>query len=56
MLQMTGLSASGGGQSVNISYGYSATQNNGRITGSTDNVSGETVQYGYDTLNRLTAA
>ncbi len=34
-------------------YNYSATQNNGRITSMQDVVSGETVAYTYDSLNRL---
>ena len=37
-------------------YNYSATQNNGRILSQTDVVSGESVTYAYDTLNRLTGA
>src|SRR5258707_13731513 len=37
-------------------YTYTAGQNNGRIATSTDNVSGETVQYTYDSLNRLVSA
>ena len=41
---------------MDMQYVYSATQNNGRITQSTDSVSGETVVYTYDTLNRLTKA
>ena len=31
---------------------YSATQNNGKILQSTDSVTGETVNYTYDALNR----
>jgi RHS repeat-associated protein len=42
--------------SVNFTYSYSATQNNGKITGQTDNVSGEQVVYAYDSLNRLATA
>jgi RHS repeat-associated protein len=42
--------------SVNITYAYSATQNNGKITSQTDNVSGEQVVYAYDALNRLASA
>jgi RHS repeat-associated protein len=33
-----------------------ATQNNGKITGQTDNISGEQVVYAYDALNRLASA
>ena len=52
MLQLTQLTAPG----VNITYAYSATQNNGKITSQTDNISGEQVQYTYDVLNRLATA
>ncbi len=39
-----------------MSYVYSASQNNGKILQSTDNVTGETVNYTYDALNRLISA
>src|SRR5579864_9827850 len=41
-----------------MQYTYSRSQNNGRITQSTDGTiaGGETVVYTYDTLNRLTKA
>ena len=57
MLQMTSL-YSGGGYSglVNKTYNYSGSQNNGKITSETDYVSGETVTYAYDSLNRLATA
>ena len=38
-----------------MTYSYSATQNNGKITGQTD-ISGEQVVYAYDALNRLASA
>jgi RHS repeat-associated protein len=41
---------------LNMTYNYSATQNNGRITSSVDGVTGENTTYTYDALNRLTAA
>ena len=43
---------------MDMQYTYSGTQNNGRITQSTDGTiaGGETVVYTYDTLNRLTKA
>ncbi len=41
---------------MNMTYSYSATQNNGRITGSVDAVTGENTSYTYDALNRLTGA
>jgi YD repeat-containing protein len=52
MLQLTGVS--GGGR--NMQYNYSPTQNNGKIVSETDLVSGETVSYTYDALNRLATA
>ena len=57
MLQLTSLvSSNSSGTSVNLTYTYSGTQNNGKITGQTDNLSGEQVVYAYDTLNRLASA
>ena len=44
------------GGNVNITYNYSSTQNNGKITSQTDNLSGEQVVYAYDALNRLASA
>jgi len=45
------------GTSLNITYTYpNAGQNNGKIASQHDNISGETVSYMYDTLNRLTSA
>jgi len=52
MLQLTQLT----NNAANITYAYSATQNNGKITSQTDNISGEQVQYTYDALNRLASA
>ena len=39
-----------------MQYIYSATQNNGQISQSIDSVSGETINYTYDSLNRLITA
>jgi RHS repeat-associated protein len=39
-----------------ITYSYSATQNNGQITQASDAISGETINYQYDALKRLTSA
>ena len=39
-----------------MTYNFSATQNNGRIVSSVDGVTGESVSYTYDSLNRLIAA
>ncbi len=57
MGQLTHLtSAAFGGSSLNITYNYSSTQNNGKIASQTDNLSGEQVVYTYDSLNRLASA
>src|SRR6185503_10353448 len=39
-----------------LRYMYSANQNNGRILQMSENVSGETTNYTYDSLNRLATA
>ena len=54
LLQLTSLSANHGGYSYG--YTYSGTQNNGRIVQSTDAVAGQTINYTYDSLNRLSTA
>jgi YD repeat-containing protein len=41
---------------MDMEYVYTAGANNGRITSSIDHVLNETVNYTYDTLNRLTRA
>ena len=41
---------------MDMQYIYPAGQNNGRISQTVDNVGGETVNYTYDTLNRLATA
>ena len=51
--QLTGVSA---GSSLSVSYSYPSTGNNGKISSQTDNISGETVTYTYDALNRLATA
>src|SRR5271163_2605665 len=57
MAQLISLTASASaGPSVNLSYGYPSTQNNGKISSQTDNLSGEQVVYTYDALNRLASA
>jgi RHS repeat-associated protein len=53
--QMTQLVITGT-QPLNISYNFTAGQNNRKITSQTDNLSGETVTYQYDSLNRLITA
>jgi RHS repeat-associated protein len=52
LLQLTRLQNTG----MDIQYIYQAGQNNGRIVQSIDNVLGETVNYTYDTLNRVSMA
>ncbi len=39
-----------------MEYIYSPTQNNGRITQSIEHVSNQTINYTYDSLNRLSTA
>ena len=41
---------------MNLHYNYTAGQNNGRISSSIDGILGETVNYSYDSLNRLSNA
>jgi RHS repeat-associated protein len=41
---------------VGETYNYSATADNGRITSKVDGISGETVNYTYDAINRLASA
>jgi hypothetical protein len=52
MGQLTSVNA----DAVNMTYHYSATQNNGKITSQVDNLTAEQVTYAYDSLNRLMAA
>ena len=59
LFQLTRITATptGGGQTrMDMQYVYQAGQNNGRITGSVDGITGEQVTYQYDALNRLMAA
>ena len=39
-----------------MQYGYNSGSNNGQVASTTDNISGETVQYTYDSLQRLIQA
>jgi len=59
-LQLTNITAGFPGnltqEQVNLTYTYPATQNNGQISSMTDAISGETINYLYDSLNRLTSA
>jgi len=53
LLQLTRMTVAG---AMDMEYVYSTSQNNGRITSSIDHISGETVTYTYDKLNRLQVA
>ena len=44
------------GTLMDMTYNYTAGANNGRIVSASDGVVGETVNYTYDALNRLTRA
>jgi RHS repeat-associated protein len=45
-----------GGTGINLTYNYTGGANNGKIASLTDAISGETVSYQYDALNRLISA
>lgn len=53
LMQLTNITT---GSALNITYNYTAGSNNGKIGSTTDAVSGETVNYQYDSLNRLISA
>jgi RHS repeat-associated protein len=53
LLQMTRQTASG---MIDMQYLYTAGQNNGRVAATVDGVMNETVNYTYDSVNRLTNA
>ena len=53
--QMTRLTITGSAP-LDISYNFPAGTNNGKIATQKDNLSGETVTYQYDSLNRLISA
>ena len=55
-LQMTGYTYGGPGGSINHSYLYSTTANDGKLWRRQDNVSGEVVEYQYDSIHRLMSA
>ena len=52
LLQVTSIAGPG----MSMTYNYSSTLNNGQITSSVDNISGETITYQYDALKRLQSA
>jgi RHS repeat-associated protein len=55
-VQMTGYTYGGPGGAINHSYLYSTTQNDGKLWRRQDNLSGEVVEYQYDSIHRLTTA
>ena len=56
MFQLTNITFSSGAFNQNITYNFPAGTNNGKIASQSDAVSGETVTYQYDSLNRLLSA
>jgi RHS repeat-associated protein len=57
LFQLTNQTVTKGGATLqNLTYSFSSTQNNGQILSQIDAVSGETVEYAYDSLNRLLTA
>jgi YD repeat-containing protein len=57
MFQLTHQSVTNtGGTLMDMTYNFTAGANNGRIASATDGVVGETVNYSYDSLNRLSLA
>ena len=58
LLQMTSLTVKDATNALvlNVDYRFSATANDGKLTSMKNNVSGEEVAYGYDSLARLTSA
>jgi RHS repeat-associated protein len=55
-LQLTQIATTYTTTNLNMQYVYSPTQNNGQIIQAIDAVSGETIDYTYDSLNRLITA
>ena len=57
-MQLTNITTSGtqGGSGLNITYNYPTGANNGKISSTSDAISGETVTFQYDSLNRLISA
>ncbi len=52
-MQLTNVTVAG---QINTTYTYPSGTNNGKISSQYDAISGETVTYAYDSLNRLTSA
>jgi RHS repeat-associated protein len=57
MLELTRITTQQGSSTImDMSYAYTAGQNNGRISQATDWILGETANYAYDSLSRLVSA
>jgi RHS repeat-associated protein len=56
MLQLTNITFASTLLNQNITYTFPSGTNNGKISSQTDSISGETVTYQYDSLNRLIQA
>ena len=57
LLQLTNITATvQGGTGINVTYNYPTGTNNGKVSSVSDALSGETVTYQYDSLNRLISA
>ena len=57
LLQLTHITTTGNGLTgVNLAYNFPTGSNNGKVSSITDALSGETVTYQYDSLNRLISA
>jgi RHS repeat-associated protein len=53
LMQLTNITIPG---QLNLTYNYPTGTNNGKISSQSDAISGETVTYAYDSLNRLLSA
>jgi hypothetical protein len=53
LMQLTNITIPG---QLNLTYNYQTGTNNGKISSQSDAISGETVTYAYDSLNRLLSA
>ena len=54
--QLTRVTTTGAGDGIDFQYTYLQTSNNGKISQSQDNITGEQVTYAYDVLGRLISA
>src|SRR5579883_2087248 len=56
LMQLTNIATSAPNGGINLTYNYTPGGNSGKITSSYDAISGETLVYQYDALNRLISA